>query len=96
VITHVERTPFEVDPAATVVRDLAACVAMVTGRDADLVGENAWMDAALTQDAGIPTVVFGPRGGGYHAEEEWVETEQVVAAARSIAATIVRFCGVAD
>jgi acetylornithine deacetylase len=94
VATHVERTPFEVDPAAAIVRDLGACVAAVTGSKPALIGDNAWMDAALTQDAGIPTVVFGPRGGGYHADVEWVETEQVVAAARILAATIVRFCGV--
>jgi acetylornithine deacetylase len=94
-VTHVERTPFAVDPAAAIVRDLGACVAAVTGSDAALIGENAWMDAAITQDAGIPTVVFGPRGGGYHADVEWVEIEQVVSAARILAATIVRFCGVA-
>ena len=51
------------------------------------------MDAALFQVAGIPTVVFGPKGGGYHAEVEWVETESVVQAARSLVATIVEFCG---
>jgi acetylornithine deacetylase len=50
------------------------------------------MDAALIQEAGIPTVVFGPRGGGFHADVEWVEIDQVVSAARILAETIVRFC----
>jgi acetylornithine deacetylase len=49
------------------------------------------MDAALVQAAGIPTVVFGPRGG-YHAAVEWVEIEQVIAAAPILAETITRFC----
>ena len=65
----------------------------MTGRDADIIGANAWMDAALIQAAAIPTVVFGPRGGGHHAAVEWVETEQVVAATHILAETIERFCG---
>ena len=93
VITHVERLPFEGDPGAAVVTTLGRCVQAVTGREARIIGENAWMDAALFQVAGIPTVVFGPKGGGYHAEVEWVETESVVQAARSLVATIVEFCG---
>jgi acetylornithine deacetylase len=32
-----------------------------------------WTDAALLAGAGIPTVLFGPRGDGAHAEEEWVD-----------------------
>lgn len=91
-ITHVERAPFEGDPEAEVVRVLGGRVAAETGRPYELIGENAWMDAALIQAAGIPTVVFGPRGGGFHADVEWVEIDQVVAAARILAETIVEFC----
>lgn len=93
VLTHVERLPFEGDPQAAVVEALSDAVKAVAGTAAALIGENAWMDAALFQSAGIPTVVFGPRGGGYHAEVEWVEVAQVVAATRILASTIVRFCG---
>jgi acetylornithine deacetylase len=32
-----------------------------------------WTDAALLADAGIPTVLYGPAGGGAHAVEEWVD-----------------------
>jgi len=92
VITHIERSPFEGDPDAAVVRTLGQCVQAETGSPYQLIGENAWMDAALLQEAGIPTVVFGPRGGGFHADVEWVEVDQVVSAARILAETIVRFC----
>lgn len=92
VTAHVERPPFDGDPDAAVVRDLAASVDAVTGHSARLIGANAWMDAALLQEAGIPTVVFGPRGSGYHADVEWVETEQVIAAARILAEAVTRFC----
>lgn len=91
-MAHVERPPFDGNPDAAVVRDLAAGVAAVTGHSARLIGANAWMDAALVQEAGIPTVVFGPHGGGYHAAVEWVETDHVVAAARILTETVTRFC----
>jgi acetylornithine deacetylase len=91
-ITHIERAPFEGDPESAVVLTLGECVQAETGGPPELIGENAWMDAALIQEAGIPTVVFGPRGGGFHADVEWVEIDQVVSAARILAETIVRFC----
>lgn len=36
-----------------------------------------WMEAPLWQDAGIPTLVCGPSGGGLHAVDEWVDLRQV-------------------
>jgi acetylornithine deacetylase len=92
VITHIDREPFESDQSSDVVQILGQCVQDVTGRESRLVGENAWMDAALIQAAGIPTVVFGPRGGGFHGPVEWVETDQLIAATRILAETVARFC----
>jgi acetylornithine deacetylase len=51
-----------------------------------------WTDAALTQEAGIPAVVFGPKGEGKHAVVEYVEIESVVACARILARTGIDFC----
>jgi acetylornithine deacetylase len=51
-----------------------------------------WTDAALTQEAGIPTVVFGPKGKGAHALVEYVEIDSVVACARILARTAIEFC----
>ncbi len=36
-----------------------------------------WMESALYEDAGIPTVTCGPAGGGLHAVDEWVSLAQV-------------------
>jgi acetylornithine deacetylase len=51
---------------------LGRIVARSAGADR-LEGVPFWTDAALLAAAGIPTVVFGPRGAGAHATEEWVE-----------------------
>jgi acetylornithine deacetylase/succinyl-diaminopimelate desuccinylase-like protein len=39
----------------------------------EVIGVPFWADSAVFSGAGMPTVVFGPRGGGAHADVEWVE-----------------------
>jgi acetylornithine deacetylase len=51
-----------------------------------------WTDAALMQRAGIPTVIFGPRGEGKHGLVEWVDTDSVAACARILVRTALEFC----
>lgn len=87
------RDPFAVDPEAAVVHAMSRAAERVTGGPAEVYGETYWMDAAFTQAAGIPTVVFGPGGEGAHAVEEWVDlasveacTDALVAAARELCA----------
>jgi acetylornithine deacetylase len=41
--------------------------------NAEAIGVGYWMDMALTNAAGIPTVAFGPAGKGEHADVEWVD-----------------------
>ena len=81
------RDPFEVPHDADVVRALQE----VTG--APVYGDTPWMDAALTQAAGIPTVVFGPSGAGAHAVEEWVDLASVEECARALTEVARRLCG---
>jgi acetylornithine deacetylase/succinyl-diaminopimelate desuccinylase-like protein len=43
--------------------------------------------------AGVPAVTHGPRGGGAHTVEEWVELDDLARVARLYARTAVAFCG---
>jgi acetylornithine deacetylase len=43
----------------------------------DATGAPYWMESALWEAAGVPTVVCGPAGGGLHTAVEWVELAQV-------------------
>ncbi len=63
------------------------------GREPAVRGHSAWMDAAFISAAGIPTVVFGPDGGGAHAVEEWVDLASVRECAEVLLAAAVEFCG---
>jgi acetylornithine deacetylase len=86
------REPFEVAPDEGIVGAVARAAEAVTGRPAERYGDTPWMDAALTQAAGIPTVVFGPSGAGAHAVEEWVDLASVEACAVALAAVAREVC----
>jgi acetylornithine deacetylase len=64
----ISREPFETSEDA----EIAVLVARHAG-GAEVVGVPFWADSALLHAAGIPTVLYGPRGEGAHAEVEWVD-----------------------
>jgi acetylornithine deacetylase len=86
------REPFEVSPDDAIVGVVRRQAAAVMGREPEIIGEPYWMDAAFTSAAGIPTVVFGPRGAGAHATDEWVDLASVRACAETLLATVAEFC----
>jgi acetylornithine deacetylase len=84
---ELSREPFEVPVEEEVVRLLTEQLG-----EGGIIGVPFWTDAALLQEAGIPTVVFGPAGEGAHAEVEWVDLDSLERCARTIAATARVFC----
>lgn len=67
-----ERPPSEVAP------DHPVAVAVADAADhPPVIGVAYWMDMALMNAAGIPTVAFGPAGEGAHAAVEWVDLASV-------------------
>ena len=42
------------------------------------IGMSFWTDAAILADAGIPSILYGPTGGGLHSVEEWVDAQSVL------------------
>lgn len=90
--TLFSRPAFEVSADAEIVRVVEEASATVLGKRPKHVGENPWMDSALLAQAGVETVVIGPKGGGAHAPEEWVDLDSVVDLARILAVTAERYC----
>jgi acetylornithine deacetylase len=86
------RTPFETSP------DLSCHQAFFNAAHdlfPDLVAWGAvsfWTDAALLAEAGIPTLIFGPRGAGLHSINEYVIASDVTACAQVVYSFISRFC----
>jgi acetylornithine deacetylase len=90
--TRLVRPPFEIATDAEIVRLVSAHAERVIGLVPPVIGWAAWMDSALLDGAGIPTVIFGPAGEGAHAVVEWVDLASVERCAEVLAATAREFC----
>ncbi|WP_343216556.1 M20/M25/M40 family metallo-hydrolase [Deinococcus aestuarii] len=86
------REPFGVGQDEPIVQSLRTAAAGVLGGPPALIGQSFWMDSAFLAAAGIPTAVFGPRGAGAHAAEEWVDLASVERCREVLSATIRDFC----
>jgi acetylornithine deacetylase len=91
--TTLARRPFEVAESEPIVALVRAHARERLGRAPAVRGHSAWMDAAFTSAAGIPTVVFGPDGAGAHAVEEWVDLGSVRDCTGVLIAAAEAFCG---
>ena len=87
------RNPWEADPASDIVKATTAAIGCVTGTDAETMTQTGWLDSGLLGDAGIPTVICGPRGEGLHAAVEWVEVDSLATCADIYTEIIRQFCG---
>lgn len=88
----VAREPFEAQAGSEIERLLLAAIATERGVPAALLGAPYWTDAALIAAAGIPTLLFGPVGGGIHQPGEWVDLDSVHVMARVLDRVIDGFC----
>lgn len=72
------RPAFHMAEDAPLTQLVAKHAASVMGQTPPIVGAPFWTDAALLLDAGIPTILFGPCGVGFHAKEEFVHVDSIV------------------
>jgi acetylornithine deacetylase len=86
------RHPMEADRGSPIVTALSSQVHRVTGRPAVFAGMGGWLDSALLDGAGIPTVVIGPGGAGLHGVEEWVDLDSVHACRDIVLGTLADYC----
>ena len=77
--------PFSVDPEERIVQILTRHART------EQIGLPYWTDAALLAAAGVPAVIYGPFGGGAHAEDEWVDLDSVARVADVLVATAKEF-----
>jgi succinyl-diaminopimelate desuccinylase len=79
-------------PAAAIVRALEAACSLVLGREASYGGVPGTTDGTFLHQAGVPIVTVGPGNREIpHQSNEWLDLDELVAAARLYAATIVLF-----
>lgn len=85
--------PFDTPPDHAVVQALLRNATAI-GRSPELSGFIGVIDGAFYAGAGIPTVVFGPRGANAHGADEWVDVDSIVDVTKVYAATAIDYCGV--
>lgn len=66
------------------------------GRPPKVRGFEAVTDAAFYAGAGMPVVVYGPSGDGFHGADECVEIDSLIDTTKVIAAAVIDACGVAE
>ena len=86
-----DRPPYEMPAEHDLPRRLESAVKSI-GHDTCREGMTYWTDAAILGQAGIPTVVFGPGGEGFHAREEFVFIDHVEACRDALVLTARDFC----
>ncbi len=82
-----ERAAFDTPVNASIVREMTAAAELLGLGKPPISNVRFWTDAAFFADAGIETVIFGPKGSGAHAPIEWVDLQSVARCA-SIYATM--------
>ena len=92
VILDFERPPLEIEPTEPIVNTVKSAYNHCFNSCANLGTSFGWLDSAILVEAGIPTVIFGPKGFGAHAEIEWVDLESVNRCAAVIAESCISWC----
>jgi len=87
------RNAFKVSPEAAIVQAVRAAATRHLGRPPAFIGKPFWMDSAILADAGVDTVIIGPKGGGAHTDEEWVDVQSLEDLATILADAAADFCG---
>jgi acetylornithine deacetylase len=87
-----DRSPYETPPDSNL-PDLLEGRIRASGLETRREGMTYWTDAAVLGHAGIPSVVFGPGGEGFHGLEEYVLVDQVLACRDVLTLFAREFCG---
>lgn len=90
---YLERPPLEVSEKEEIVQLFRHRYQSILGQNPEPRGIGFWTDAAFLAQAGIPTLIFGPKGKGLHGAVEYVEWDSVVQTTEVLAALIEAYTG---
>lgn len=88
-----DRTPMTCPSDAAIAHCARRALQSELGAPPSEIGVGFWMDAAIFDGAGIPTVNFGSGGKGAHEPVEWVDLPSVEQVARALVGTARDFLG---
>lgn len=83
------REPFVADPDLV---DVIGRQLRGVGADPTAVALEGWTEAAVFAGHRIPTVVFGPGGGGAHTTDEWLDATEAATAVEVVVESVRELC----
>ncbi|KAJ6785214.1 hypothetical protein PWT90_02948 [Aphanocladium album] len=86
------RPPFHMAEDAALTQLVRKYAKMVTLAEPKITGAPYWTDSALLLHAGIPTILFGPRGEGFHGKDEFVYSDSITQTAQILTHIAEEFC----
>ena len=87
-----DRQSFSINPDHEIVELVKTVATRTTGREPLICGKAGWMDAALLSECSIPTVIYGPAGGDFHGDNEWVDVASIDVCADVLTNVTKAFC----
>ena len=87
-----DRQPFSINADHEIVELVKTVASRTTGRNPQIGGSAGWMDAALLSACAIPTVIYGPAGGDFHGDNEWVDLASIEVCADVLTEVAKSFC----
>ncbi len=87
-----DRQAFSIDADHEIVKLVKSVAARKTGWEPLICGKAGWMDAALLSECSIPTVIYGPAGGDFHGDNEWVDLASIDACADVLTEVTQAYC----
>lgn len=88
------REPLEVAQTEAIVETTLAAAGRHLGRPPVLAGMAGWTDCAIFAAKGVPAILFGPLGDGFHSATEWADIASTSACAEILEDVARDFCGV--
>jgi acetylornithine deacetylase len=88
--------PWYQDPQHPFVQTFKGALAGTLGRDPEFIGRAGGIDSRFAQYFDMVSACTGPRAGGIHGFDEYVEIPSVVQVAQAVATTVLRWCGVKE
>ncbi len=90
---RLEQVPFMTCGHEDLWQAISSATEAVLSHPPEPAGMNAWTDAALMQEAGIPTLLMGAQGGNLHSPDEWVSLSELTKLGEILEKTVIAYCG---
>lgn len=87
-----DRPPFSIDTDHPFAALVSGIVTESLGKQAKFIREPFWTDCALLASKDIPVLLWGPKGDGLHAKEEWADVESIQRVAKVLGKVAGKFC----